>query len=246
MKKLPLIALPLFFVAACSQPRTSGNHHEADFMEDEVEVEYKDSEGDEDAVASGKPWAKDVGRYDEVFNDSNYIQYEAAERLGIDPIISLYEAYNTRRPLVKIESGETYQLDRLTHSMPYLVPEAARLLDEIGADFGNLLRERGGDPRYNKIIVTSLLRSPYTVRKLRRVNKNAVDSSTHMFGTTFDIAWNNFHYPDSSKAVNAGVLKGILAEVLAAKQAKGECLVKYEKKTPCFHITVSKIGPANE
>lgn len=188
---------------------------------------------------SGSPYVNHIGRYDEVFNDSNYIQYMSAERLGIDPITSLAEAYNTRRPIVKIESGEYYQVDELTHSMPYLVPEAALLLEEIGRDFSSLLDERGGDSRYSKILVTSLLRSPYTVKKLRRVNRNAVDSSTHMFATTFDISWNNFHYPDSSKMENAVILKGILAEVLKKKRDEGRCLVKYEKKTPCFHITVN-------
>lgn len=187
-----------------------------------------------------QPLSKLTGRYDEVFNDSNYVQYAFAERLGIDPITSLYEAYNTSRPLVKIGSCDSYHLDNLTHSMPYLVPEAASLLKEIGDDFGEMVRKNGGDPAYNKIIVTSVLRSPYTVKKLRRVNRNAVDSSTHMFGTTFDIAWNNFHYPDSTKSVNAGVLKGLLAEVLYKKRSEGKCLVKYEKKTPCFHITVCK------
>lgn len=187
-----------------------------------------------------KPWAKNIGRYSEVFNDSNYIQYRHAERLGIDPLRSLHDAYNTRRPLVRIESGDHYQVDELRHSMPYLVPEAALLLDEIGDEFGSLLEERGGDRENNRIIVTSVLRSPYTVRKLRRVNRNAVDSSTHMFGTTFDISWNNFHYPDSTEAVDAVVLKGILAEVLLKKRSEGRCLVKFERKTPCFHITVTR------
>lgn len=189
---------------------------------------------------TGGPWTNPPGPYHEVFNDSNYLQYAHAERLGIDPIHSLYGAYNTRRPLVRIESGDNYQIDELTHSMPYLVPEAATLLDDIGREFGDVLEERGGDRGANKILVTSVLRSPYTVKRLRRVNRNAVDSSTHMFGTTFDIAWNHFHYPDSSKSVDPVVLKGILAEVLARKRAEGRCLVKYERKSPCFHITVVK------
>ena len=177
-------------------------------------------------------------RFDEVFNDSNYVQYESAERLGIDPIHTLYDAYHTRRPLIKVKDCEHYSVEDLTHSMPFLVPEAAQLLEEIGRDFCDIVEERGGD-RSNKIIVTSLLRSPYSVRKLRRVNRNAVDSSTHMFATTFDISWSHFECSDSTKAVNAAVLKGILAEVLKKKREEGRCFVKYEKKSPCFHITVN-------
>ena len=188
---------------------------------------------------SGRLWCNNVGRYDEVFNDSNYVQYASAEKMGIDPMYRLRDSYNTRRPLVKIETGENYVVDNLTHSMPYLVPEAASLLDEIGKDFSTVVRKRGGTPGH-KVIVTSVLRSPYSVKKLRRVNKNAVDSSTHMFATTFDISWNHFHAPDSISAEREVVLKGILAEVLLKKREEGKCLVKYEKKSPCFHITVDR------
>lgn len=230
MRKLPLVIILLIGVAACGTPPPSPHGEEADSS-------YADM-SEEELVNHGRPWTKNIGRYDEVFNDSNYIQYASAERLGIDPIHTLADAYNTKRPLIKVESGENYEIDKLTHSMPYLVPEAALLLDEIGKDFGSLLEERGGDKKYNRILVTSLLRSHFSVKKLRRVNRNAVDSSTHMFGTTFDIAYNNFHYPDSSRSIDAGVLKGILAEVLLRKRDEGKCWVKYERKTPCFHITV--------
>lgn len=268
MRKLPFIALGLLVALGCghrsgdSKPVEGEDEeielidlcepeqeHRCEVMHETDEVLVPEDLGPETAPPSESqtthrpsrtPYAKNIGRYDEIFNDSNYIQYAAAERLGIDPIYTLFDAYNTRRPLVKIESGDNYFVDNLTHSMPYLVPEAASLLNEIGDDFGRLVEERGGDRADNQIIVTSVLRSPYTVKKLRRVNRNAVDSSTHMFGTTFDLAWNNFHYPDSAKAVNAGVLKGILAEVLLKKRNEGRCYVKYEKKTPCFHITVNK------
>lgn len=230
-----MMALALLVAAGCSHKREG----EADMELTAEDVEWVEEEavGPE---ASGKPWTRNIGRYDELFNDSNYLQYRSAERLGVDPMYTLYDTYNTRRPLVKIETGENYAVDNLTHSMPYLVPEAAGLLEEIGEEFGALLEARGGDRSNNKLLVTSMLRTPHTVRRLRRVNRNAVDSSTHMFGTTFDISWSNFYYPDSSKREDPVVLKGILAEVLLQKRSEGKCLVKFEKKTPCFHITVSR------
>lgn len=236
MKKLPVIAIALLVATGCGTG--SPGMESRTPCSEKTEDSHPDRKGEGRLTCNGGPWANNIGRYDEVFNDSNYIQYQSAENWGIDPIYTVSDAYNTRRPLVKIESGEYYQLDNLTHSMPFLVPEAASLLDEIGKEFGDVLEERGGEREYNRLIVTSLLRSPYTVRKLRRVNRNAVDSSTHMFATTFDIAYNNFYYPDSLHTVNSGVLKGILAEVLLKKREEGKCWVKYEKKTPCFHITV--------
>lgn len=249
MRKLPILAIGLFVAVGCTSrsgiAEGSDTSDSAEFGFATVEVAEGANNKEDDSPfesetpdASGRPWCRNVGPYDEIFNDSNYIQYASAERLGIDPMYELSQSYHTRRPLVKIESNDNFQLDRLTHSMPFLVPEAATLLNEIGHDFSTLLEKRGGNPKTNKIIVTSLLRSPYSVKKLRKVNKNAVDSSTHMFATTFDIAWNNFHYTDSLSSVDAGVLKGILAEVLLRKRNQGKCWVKYEKKTPCFHITV--------
>lgn len=227
--------------AAMLFPTACGRHEGGDGDEgtvDTVEVQpLEESAVAARPVGGSRLYSNPVGRYDEVFNDSNYIQYAAAERLGIDPMHTLADTYHTRRPLVRVESGDNYVIDNLTHSMPFLVPEAARLLDDIGREFGDLVEERGGD-RGNKIIVTSLLRSPYSVKKLRRVNRNAVDSSTHMFATTFDISWNNFYSPDSTRAENGVILKGILAEVLKQKRDEGRCYVKFERKTPCFHITV--------
>lgn len=241
MKKLPLYALLLLIAISCATGST-------DKKQASQNGEREKTEAPEEIWTPGEaPMPKPVGtfsrystdEYTEIFNDSNYIQYEAAERMGIEPMYDLREAYRTRRPLVKMESNENYMIDRLTHSMPFLVPEAAALLEEIGQEFREEVAAKGGD-KNTRFIVTSMLRSPYSVKKLRKVNKNAVDSSTHMFATTFDIAYNNFNQTDTVKALRPEVLKQSLANVLLKKRNEGRCYVKYEKKTPCFHITVNK------
>lgn len=171
----------------------------------------------------------------EAFNDSNKYQYEAGERIGIKPITSIAEAYFTRRPLIKVETGEWYVIEPLTHSMPYLVPEAAELLETIGRNFQDSLKsKRLGN---HKICVTSLLRSAHSVKKLRRVNRNATDSSTHQLGTTFDITYS--HFAHGPQGVSDQQLKLVLAEVLRDLRAANKCMVKYEIKSPCFHITAT-------
>lgn len=178
-----------------------------------------------------------VGRLADVFNDSNKYQYAWAERVGIQPITNLNGALRTSRPLVYITSCEAYGVDELTHSLPYLVPEAADLLETIGYNFIDSLRRRGADGY--KVKVTSLLRTPSTVKKLRRVNKNATDSSTHQFGTTFDLSWSKFVCADSTRTIDEGDLKNLLAEVLLDLRLQNRCMVKFERKTACFHITVT-------
>ena len=179
-----------------------------------------------------------VGNLREVFNDSNYLQLEHAERLGITPVTDLRSLYRTRRPLVKIENNKDFTIDKLTHSFPFLVPEASRLLHDIGRTFRDSLIARGG--KDYRIVVTSVLRTPASVKKLRRVNRNAVENSTHQYATTFDITYNRFSAPDGRTFVASTELKALLAEVIYNLQQEGRCCVKYEVKSPCFHITVAR------
>ncbi|MDE6009872.1 MAG: hypothetical protein K2F87_00300 [Muribaculaceae bacterium] len=185
---------------------------------------------------NGRLRLRRIGRLHEVFNDSNHFQLEHARRLGIEPMTGIGTYYNTRRPLVKVETNRDFVVDELRHSYPYLVPEAERLLHDIGRNFQDSLASRGGG-RY-RIIVTSVLRTPVTVKRLRRVNGNATQESTHQYGTTFDITYTRFD-PINGKEVNTqGDLKNLLGEVLYDLRRQGRCLVKYERRSPCYHITV--------
>lgn len=178
-----------------------------------------------------------IGRLHEIFNDSNRYQYAAGERIGIAPITGIADAYYTRRPLVRIESGRWYDLDTLTHSMPYLVPEAASLLETIGRNFADSLRRLGAEG--HKFRVTSVLRTSHSVKRLRRVNRNATDSSTHQLGTTFDISYAHFNHDGKSPQISDEQLKYVLAEVLLDLRRQNRCMVKFERKSPCFHITAT-------
>lgn len=178
-----------------------------------------------------------LGRLATVFNDSNKYQYAAGERIGIRPISSLSEAYYLRRPLVHIRSCQWYHVEPLTHSVPYLVPEAAHLLETIGRNFNDSLEKRG--IKGHTMRVTSVLRTAQSVKKLRRVNGNATDSSTHKLGTTFDISYARFDHDGNSPRHSDEELKYILAEVLRDLRNQKKCLVKFERKSPCFHITAT-------
>lgn len=183
-------------------------------------------------------FVQNLGPLPKLFNDSNYRHFYYAEKLGIDPITDLRGAYFTKRPMVHITTNEYYFVDSLTHSAPFLVPEAAALLRHIGRNFIDSLASRGADGY--KIKVTSLLRTKQSVKSLRRVNRNATDSSTHQFGTTFDISWSKFNCADSTRTIHEGDLKNLLAEVLEDARKEGRCLVKFERKTACFHVTAIK------
>ena len=183
--------------------------------------------------------SKDIRSLPRQFNDSNKYHLAEARAIGIDPISDLSHTWSTRRPLQRIRSCREYFVDDLTHSYPFLVPEAASLLSEIGRRFNDTLAARGGGDY--RVKVTSVLRTAESVKRLRRRNVNATDSSAHQFGTTFDISYAKF-ICDSAGTIprRQEDLKNLLGEILLGLRDSGLCWVKYERKQGCFHITARK------
>lgn len=129
----------------------------------------------------------------------------------------------------------------MNRSIPYLVPRAAVLLNDIGRAFFDSLQMK--QVALHKVIVTSVLRTKDDVEKLRNYNKNATENSCHLYGTTFDICYNRYKTvqdPDGHKRrqVQNDTLKWVLSEVLNDMRRNGRCYVKYEVKQGCYHITV--------
>ncbi|MDE7125015.1 MAG: hypothetical protein K2O12_00840, partial [Muribaculaceae bacterium] len=110
----------------------------------------------------------------------------------------------------------------------------------IGRAFNDSLRARGGGEY--RMRLTSVLRTRATVKKLRRVNRNAIDASAHQYATTFDIAYNKFICDGTNHPRTAVDLKNLLAEIIEDMRLAGRCYVKYEYKQACFHITVRPDG----
>ncbi len=162
----------------------------------------------------------------------------AAEALGIKPVNGPKDAWNVNRPLVKVESCDEYYVEELTHSVPYLVPEAASLLTEIGRRFNDSLQARGGGAY--KLKVTSVLRTEGAVSKLRRRNINATANSAHRYGTTFDISYIRFFSDTVTVERTQEDLKNLLGEILKSVRDENKCYVKFERKQGCFHITARK------
>ena len=177
------------------------------------------------------------------FNDLNEVQLAAAQAIGVPPVEDRDAAEHLKGKLVEITDNDLYGLDELTHSIPFLVPSAAELLERIGLNFRDSLASKGLNP--NKLFVTSVLRTEEDVRKLRQGNLNASENSTHRYGTTFDLSyWHYVKVPDLRGRPYADVppeyLRATLSQVLKDLHDEGACYVKYEKKQTCFHITVRK------
>ena len=182
-----------------------------------------------------------VPSYDEAFPDTQAVQLVAAERWGVTPVKNRQDAEARKRELVYVGANPYYHIDPLYSSIPYLVPRAAVLLEDIGRAFFDSLYVKGIP--LHKIIVTSVLRSQDDVAKLRRRNGNATENSCHLYGTTFDITYVRYKTVEppegpARRPVRDDSLKFVLCEVLRDMREQGRCYIKYERKQSCFHMTV--------
>lgn len=181
---------------------------------------------------------KGVTSYRRSFGDLNDVHLSSAKKNGIKPVSDREEAEKHIDDLLFIGENRYYSVDKLTHSIPYLVPKASALLMAIGMNFQDSLKAKGLDEY--KLIVTSVLRTKDDVKRLRKRNSNASMNSAHFYGTTFDISYNRFNkvlQADSLAEEKDIKLKLVLSEVLRDLKQADLCYVKYELKQGCFHIT---------
>ncbi len=184
-----------------------------------------------------------VWSYVECFPDIQDVQIIAATKNGIRPVKNRDEAEKLvqQYKLVNICHSPFYKVDKLTHSIPYLVPKAHHLLNTICLNFIDSCVVKGLPVHLP--IVTSVLRTTDDVSNLQKGNKNATDNSCHCYGTTVDIAYNRFYPLTGSYSSETQQLrwdepmKQVLSEVLFDLRKQQRCYVKYEKKQGCFHLT---------
>ncbi|CDD00214.1 putative uncharacterized protein [Prevotella sp. CAG:474] len=180
-----------------------------------------------------------VPNFGNTFPDQNDVQVLSARKHGVSPVADEHEAERRKSELVYIGANPYFYTDRLHNSIPYLVPRASVLLQDIGRAFFDSLQTKGVP--LHKIIVTSVLRSKKDVTHLRKRNSNATQNSCHMYGTTFDIAYNRYKTVEAPgerrRVVRNDTLKWILSEVLRDMRQNDRCWIKYEVHQGCFHIT---------
>lgn len=181
-----------------------------------------------------------VPNFGNTFPDQQDVQLAAANQYGVQPVQNRDEAEHSKGRLVYVGSNPFFYVDKLNNSIPYLVPRASVLLQDIGRSYFDSLQIKGIP--LHKIIVTSILRTKDDVAKLRTRNGNATENSCHLYGTTFDVCYNRYKTVQTAsqprREVRNDSLKWVLSEVLRDFREKNRCLVKYEVNQGCFHITV--------
>lgn len=181
------------------------------------------------------------------YSDLNPVHLKYAQANGIKPFKKNSELKSevnglvSEGKLVKVKNTRNYQVERLTYSHPYLTPEAKNFLNNLGNRFRKKLTENNmGVYAYQ---ISSLLRTVENQRALSKSNKNASPNSSHMYATTFDIAYDSvIKKPLPWVKVQMADPKAIklLSEAIGELRSEGRCVVVSERQEKCFHITVVK------
>lgn len=180
------------------------------------------------------------GNYNREFNDLHDLHIAAAIANGITPMATKDDTLRlSKKEVVRLPDAlELYKTYELRHSVPFLVPSAAKLLTDISTNFRDSLYSKEL-PLY-RLYLTSITRTDDDIASLTRRNINASDNSAHRYGTTFDISWKRFEQVDADtlRTLPPERLKFILGQVLFDLKNRERCYVKHERKQACFHITV--------
>lgn len=231
-----LTALSMLLCVACSSsPRDAQHPDDEDILYIETDSLRAENTIEIEQMSRRSKLSKGYGR---TFNDKNDVHLAMAMKYGTEPLQNLEDAKSrTFFELARVDSCQYYTIKRLTHSAPYLTPRSKWMLMTIGKNFQDSLASQYNVEGY-QIIVTSLLRTDDSIRRLRRRNGNASKNSAHRFGTTVDISYIHYNRTEGSKYIPEYRLKETLAEVLYDLRREGRCYVKYEVKQSCFHVTM--------
>ena len=137
--------------------------------------------------------------------------------------------------LVKVRSGNSYTVEKMTFSYPCITQDSKILLDEIAEKLRVKASQKGLTGV--RFYITSMTRMSDDMKSLRRFNGNASANSPHLYGNAFDISYKRFM---AHKWVltncDKKFLKEALAEVIWQLREENRCWATYEKVQNCFHI----------
>lgn len=181
-------------------------------------------------------------------NDPNEVQLVHALKNGLkkpfvtnDEFFIKIDSLKHKWVLVEVTENNFYQLKSLTHSQPYLIPEAVDLLNEIGFRFQKKLADKK-KPLY-RFRITSLLRTEEGQTRLSHRNGNATSHSAHLYGTTVDISYKNFYNIQNDTIEPSYDAIQALTKVLIELRQECKLLAVRERHQSCFHITVVVCRP---
>ncbi len=188
----------------------------------------------------------------------------AAERYGIKPVTddSGISGSAQNGKLVNIEEPKNrlYYFHNVRKKYRYLTKNALKGLQLLTERLQENLKKRADLPPV-KIALSSVIRPASYQKKLMQRNMNASFISTHSYGTSFDIFYDNYFVSVPLQEVSNKIsedmlnrmrtrigymmgealrrqLRSILMDTLIELQDQGKLYAILEKRQRCYHVTI--------
>ncbi|MCL2026012.1 MAG: DUF5715 family protein [Leptospirales bacterium] len=190
--------------------------------------------------------------------------YAAVRKTGMKPVTTAAEipSFVEKKLLVpvKADANSLFYFYGLKEDNRFLAPATLNSLNKVCANFNKKLEDLKLPPV--KIALSSALRPGDYQENLRKDNQNAALISTHSYGMSFDIFYDDYYVVLPTLNLNVvpdeiadklrrrfGFILGdslrrqlrtILFQTLIDMQETGEIYVTAEKNQRCYHITAIK------
>lgn len=188
----------------------------------------------------------------------------AAGKYGIKPLTDEEKigesVKNGKLVNIEKEDNRLYYFHNVKKRYRFLTENALKGLRSLTGRFQKNLKKRADLPPV-KIALSSAMRPVSYQKKLRGINTNASYISTHSYGTSFDIFYDDYFISLPLKApfndrseetlkkmrVRLGYMMGdslrrqlrsILMETLMEMQDEGKLYAILEKRQRCYHVTI--------
>ncbi len=189
---------------------------------------------------------------------------KAAKKSGI-PIVkndSQIKIYEQKGKLIKLKAAidELYYFYNVPEKYRYLTPHAVYGINLLTHRLQDNIQKRNNLPAV-KIAISSAIRPALYQKELQKKNMNAAIISSHGYGISFDIFYDDFyvslpepewlgkmsHTIISKIRKQSGFILGdalrrqfrsVLVETLLQAQEENLIYVIHEKKQRCYHVTI--------
>ncbi|MCE9600445.1 MAG: DUF5715 family protein [Spirochaetia bacterium] len=184
---------------------------------------------------------------------------QVAERIGVPPVESDSEIQKhlTSGKLVPARMSEDadYHFYNVPPENRYLTPRARDGLVLITERFQKNLEKRYAGHPAVRIAISSVLRTLSYQKDLQKKNANASFASSHSYGVSFDIFYDDYYVKLPEPPAHLGdefrtrlgyllgdslmrQFKAVLLETLLELQVEGEIYAILERNQRCYHVTV--------
>lgn len=163
--------------------------------------------------------------------------------------------------LVELKPTDSFYFYGVPKKYRYCTPQTKAVLLRVSEEFQKRLSGYGISGALVKFAVSSAVRPAQYQKSLRLSNSNAINESTHSYGVSFDLFFDDYYvsFPENYNENAASYLNklrprigymlgdslrrqfhAVLAQTILELQREGDIIAIYERRQKVYHITFTK------